>query len=214
MRTSKSFSTISYNTQYFLLTKLNELVNCNKLAFYCFIVHKPEEDEKKEHIHLFIIPNGSFDTSYLQDCLTEFDPVHPTTPFRILPCCSSKFNEWYYYSTHNKKYLASKCQQRKYEYSFDNIQSSNIDYLRELVSTITIPKSMKDSQILSYLNDGKTPEDLVSSGIMSISQYGYWSKFFETAITFRNGRKSHTSKYDSETGEIIQEEKKPKDLPF
>ena len=39
MRTSKPFSTISYNTEDYLTAKLDELVTTRKIEFYAFIEH-------------------------------------------------------------------------------------------------------------------------------------------------------------------------------
>ena len=78
MKTSKPFSTISYNSADFLTVKLNDLVNRRKLAFWAYVEHLPEEDEKKAHKHLYIVPNGQINTDeVLLDILVEYDPAHP-----------------------------------------------------------------------------------------------------------------------------------------
>ena len=72
MKTSKPFSTISYNTADFLSVKLNDLVNRRKIAFWAYVEHLPEEDEKKAHKHLYIVPNGQINTDeVLLDILVD-----------------------------------------------------------------------------------------------------------------------------------------------
>ena len=99
MRTTKPFSTISYNTAEFLKEKLERLVLERVISFYSYIEHYPEEDEKKKHKHLLIIPNGQINTDELTDILNEIDMAHPLEkPLGVLPWRSSKFDDWYLYS--------------------------------------------------------------------------------------------------------------------
>ena len=67
MRTSKPIATIAYNTVDFLEQKLAELLRNHKIQDYFFIYHIAEEDEKKDHIHLYIEPNTRIDTMDLQE---------------------------------------------------------------------------------------------------------------------------------------------------
>ena len=73
MKTSKPFSTISYNSPEFLIVKLNDLVERRVIAFFAFVKHFKEADEKKDHIHLIIFPNGQYQTDALKDYLAEPD---------------------------------------------------------------------------------------------------------------------------------------------
>ena len=57
MRTSKTISTISYNTKDFLEFKLMELMDSGDISDWFFIQHFAEEDEKKDHIHLWVKSN-------------------------------------------------------------------------------------------------------------------------------------------------------------
>ena len=54
MKTSKPFSTISYNTADFLSVKLNDLVNRRKIAFWAYVEHLPEED-----MVIYVIDTGT-----------------------------------------------------------------------------------------------------------------------------------------------------------
>ena len=63
MNTRSPISTISYNTEQFLIRELNKLIREDRIIeFYAFIYHYPEEDEKNGHRHLFVIPSTTVDT--------------------------------------------------------------------------------------------------------------------------------------------------------
>ena len=82
MRTSKPISTISYNTQEFLLHQLDEMIKNHIISDYMYINHFAEEDERKDHIHLWMKPNKLLDTMDIQKYLLEIDPNNPTKPLK------------------------------------------------------------------------------------------------------------------------------------
>ena len=96
MRTSKPFSTITYNSPDFLKKKMNELIISGDVSFWCFIKHKAEIDEKKDHIHLYVVPAVMFQTDCLKLHLQEPDPGKAG---QFLTCISSRssktFDDWY-----------------------------------------------------------------------------------------------------------------------
>ena len=51
MITRVTTSTICYNTPQFLKMKCDELISEGQIDFYCFVPHKKESDELKDHIH-------------------------------------------------------------------------------------------------------------------------------------------------------------------
>ena len=105
MRTSKPFSSISYNSDKFLIFTLNNLVQSRVIDFWLFINHFPESDESKNHKHLFVVPNGTFDTDKLKDYLIEVVPGCDK-PLTCIFCKSSKFTDFFLYSIHDEVYLA------------------------------------------------------------------------------------------------------------
>lgn len=58
MKTTRPIATISFNTEAYLRLKLDELIKAKKITFYAYIPHRKEEDENKDHIHLFLEPNN------------------------------------------------------------------------------------------------------------------------------------------------------------
>lgn len=100
MNTRKEISTISYNSVEFLTEKLQELLNEHIISDYMFIPHKAEEDETKDHIHLWIKPNKLLDTMDLQSFLQEYDPLHPDKPLKCIDFRFAKTDDWILYSIH------------------------------------------------------------------------------------------------------------------
>ena len=163
MKTSKPISTISYNSVDFLLDKLNRLKYMRVIAYYEFIVHLPDKDDKKEHIHLYIEPNKIIDTEefasrFLEDEDTHLDYVDSNDklqkpPLKCICFRSSKFGDWYWYALHDKGYLKSKMLERNVFYSDSDIFTSDVDTHRYLVLDNPLSKYcfMGDDTIREYV---------------------------------------------------------------
>lgn len=136
MKTSKLFSTISYNSIPFLIGTLNTLVKSHILDFWWFVPHKKEDDEAKDHIHLYMKPAKLIQTADLNTDFLELDLEHPDKPFGITTCQSSKFADAYLYSIHDEPYLVSKGLQRKYHYNRSDVVTSDDVFLDEQISLI------------------------------------------------------------------------------
>lgn len=207
MKTSKPFSTISYNSPEFLKIKLDELVQRNVLAFYAFIKHYAEEDEKKDHIHLICFPNGTYQTDGLREYLKEQNPLDVLKPLGVMPFESSKFGDWYLYCLHDSGYLASKNQTRKHHYLEEDFVSSDSDYLHELSRTIDRSKYEKTLEFVEAVNQGTPFSDLVKRGYIPVPQFNQWRSMYEYlqgSTVFRNDRTTHSPKVDENTGELIE----------
>lgn len=206
MKTSKPFATISYNTPDFLYAKLIDQVNRGNLSWFAFVKHYAEEDEKKDHLHVFFIPDGQIDTKSLGDLLREFDPTHPDKPLSVLPFQSSKFPDWYLYASHNTEYLATKGQSRKYHYQKSDFKTSNEDYLTELehlidrskINNITVVREAVENKVpfCSLVKEGRIPVQL-------INQYQKVYDLIEHNNAIRNGKTTHTPIVDPDTGEVL-----------
>lgn len=211
MKTSKPFSTISYNSPDFLSVKLNDLVSRRKIAFWAYVHHLPEEDEKKPHKHLYIVPNGQINTDeVLLDILVEYDPTHPDKPLGCVGVKSSKFYDWYMYSIHDIDYLASKGQSRKYHYTRDDVACSDTDFLNEEIHQMDMSKLSKVKALNQAVKDGVPFEELLMKGQIPVQQVYAFQKTYEMLqnyTTYRNGRESH-QKIDPDTGEIMDEDTK------
>jgi len=196
VKTTLPFSTISYNSAPFLELKLNEHLKAHNISFWAYITHQPEEDEHKEHHHVWIIPAKGTFTDSLMDDFKEPDPDNPK-PRGCLPCQSSKnFADWYLYAIHDENYLLIKGQTRKYHYRYDAIKTSDEDYLRELYKSIDITKLTPYESIKQAVGNGLTFDEFVAQGQVPIPQFYQWKQAFDAVgrgmfITNRNGSPNH-----------------------
>lgn len=209
MRTTKPISTISYNSPEFLTLKLRELTRSGRLTFWAFISHKPEDDETggKKHIHLYIEPSKMLQTEDLRSELQEFDPLKPDKPKGCISFQSSKFDPWYLYILHDKRYLAQKGQSRVYQYEHGEIVTSDDDELLVKSKSIDLLSLSPYSDMLDAQLQGITWREYFSRGTVPLPQL----KLFEAAWyllledrTERNGRSGHEV-IDRETGELFSD---------
>lgn len=211
MKTSRPFSTISYNTDKFLTLKLDDLVKREIISFYAWIEHYPEEDEKKVHKHLYIVPDGQIDTNAVRKVLEEIDVKDPAAG--LLKCMDvhpSKFDDWYLYGIHDTAYLASKGQSRKYHYRESDVKSSDAESLHEKVCTIDFSKYRKTQEFVDSVISGIDFYDLVRRGQIPAPQFMQWKHlydFIKYEQAHRNDRQTHTPRgeyeVDPETGEVL-----------
>ncbi len=172
MRTTKPISTISFNSPEYLALKLHELEQARKISFWAFIIHQPEDDEGggKEHCHVYIEPSRMVQTDDLRSELREFDPSNPDKPFGCLPFRQSKFGPWFLYAIHDKRYLLSLGQSRKYSYHFDEILTSDYDNLVFLSKTIDMLELSRYSDMLEAIENGVTFPEYFRRGNVPIPQ--------------------------------------------
>lgn len=196
MRTAKSISTISFNTPDFLKLKLRELTSAGRISFWSFIVHNPEDDEggKKDHIHLFIEPSKMLQTDDLKQDFAEFDFDKPDKPKTCISFVSSKFNHWYLYSLHDRRYLASKGQSRKFHYVIDDFVSSSYDELLYRVRSIDLLSLSPYADIEDAIDHGLTFQEYFARGTIPIQQIKLYEiawNLMQSDLLNRNGRKGH-----------------------
>jgi hypothetical protein len=208
MRTSKPFSLISYNTKEFLIEKLNELVEYGLVQFWAFIEHLPEEDEKKAHKHLYIIPQKLIDTQRIEKALQEIDLNDLTAkPLGAIFPQSSKFDDWYLYGLHDKKYLAYKGQKRKYHYNDSAFVVSCQDTFQELKNLIDYTEINRLSLIIEKAENGESLSDIIKTTNIPLQLIGQVKQLYNIIISpidlYRNNRETHTPKIDIQTGEIL-----------
>lgn len=214
MRTTKPITTISFNTPEFLACKLNELTRAGRLSFWAFIVHEPEDDEggKKQHIHLYAEPSKMLQTDDLRNELREYDPTHPTKPRGTLTWSSSRFDHWYMYVLHDKRYLASKGQSRRFAYFHDQIQTSDDDDLLAKSRSIDFLSLSPYADMLSAIDAGITWPEYFARGTVPLPQVRLFESAWQLLAsqhTFRAGRPGHDDPSDDPpmvdpaTGEVV-----------
>lgn len=104
--TNKPISTISYNTEAFLVERLEKWRSEHKIQTYMYICHVGEDGDKN-HIHLRIEPNCKLDPMNLSADLEEIDPNHEK-PLGCRPWRPSVEEDWFLYVIHDKEYLKLK----------------------------------------------------------------------------------------------------------
>lgn len=201
MKTTKPVSTISFNDPYYLMERLEELRKAKVLSWWCFIPHKPEDDEggKKGHNHLYLEPAKSVQTEDLRAALREFDPEHPDKPKGCLPMikCNS-FGDWYLYGKHDKAYLATKNETRRYQYADEEFISSDSDYFLYMVRSAHIDLT-PINRLMELVKQGASFTDAVARGFVPVPQVYAYQKVWEHLMaaaehedqTHRGGREGH-----------------------
>lgn len=178
MATTKPISTITYNTKPFLIQTLNGLIDMGYITYYEFIEHSPDTDDKKVHIHLYMLPAMSLNLSTFINFFLEPDPdplqklpLKPQ-PFRI----SHKFGDWYWYCLHDKNYLKSKDLKRNVFYSDNDIISFDYNFHKQLVLTNPLIDfcKMSDMMLRNYVCEsvynGVSLQEILSSGLVPLGK--------------------------------------------
>ena len=210
MRTTKPISTISFNTPAYLELKLNELLRAGRISFWAFIHHKPEDDEggKKYHCHLYIEPSKMLQTDDIKSELKEYDPENPQKPLGCISFNSSKFDPWYMYAIHDKRYLASKGQARKYHYQHEDIISSDPDDLLFKAKSIDLVGLSPYADMEDAQRQGLTWADYFSRGTVPLPQVALFERAWNLLLevkTQRDGRSTHPMDIDEDTGEVADD---------
>lgn len=207
MRTTKPISTISFNSPDYLKLKLNELFKAGRLSFWAFIVHMPEDDEggKKEHCHVYVEPSKMLQTDELREELKEFDPEHPEHPRGCISWCSSKFDPWYLYALHDKRYLASKGQSRRFHYVHGDIISSDEDDLTFKARSIDLVSLSPYADMEDAQRHGVSWSEYFARGTVPLPQVALFERAWHLLLQARTDRADRVGhpNFDPDTGEVI-----------
>ena len=207
MKTSKPFSTISYNTEPFLTERLKDLENRRIINFWAFIEHIPEQDEQKAHKHLYVVPNGQVCTDKFIDYLLEPDLTFGK-PLKCLLCQSSKFADWYFYALHDTAYLLTKMQDREYHYTDADLHVSDEDTFVELKHQIDYSKlgNKKTVDVYNRLKSGDSLDDLIAIGVIPVQQLNNYNllECIARYTVFRSTRSTHTPLTAAEELKAVQ----------
>lgn len=165
MATSRPISNISYNSEDFLLEKLEEWYDAHLIQAYQYIKHKGEDGDE-DHIHLRIEPNQRLDPMDLTEELKEYDPNHPK-PKGVLTWRPSSEADWCLYVLHDPDYLKftdSDSEDGKIPYSIEDMVVSE-NYDKEVLYIRSRQKLKNTSAcITKQLREGRRALDLVSEG--------------------------------------------------
>lgn len=204
MRTSKPIATISYNTPEFLKMKLDELMKEHKISDYVFIKHYKEEDEKKDHIHLWIKPNTLLDTMSLQEHFVELDQSNLLKPLKCIDFRTSKIDDFILYGLHLEAYLNTKGEERQYHYVREDFCYADEDSFEDLFNhAFRGSEFAKQYQTIQMLNNNSiNPADLILKGFMPLNLAGSLNALVSLqknqGHTYRGGRPGHEEQTEDE----------------
>lgn len=173
MLTICKLSTISYNTDDYLCSVLNSLLNARKISFWAFINHAPEDEELAKHKHLLLIPDTQLSTTDLSDAFLEFDPEMPQNPLRCIDWRkTSSISDWLLYAIHDSVYCKLKYgENKKFHYEQSDVKCSDkyqiANYWYEAYHEFKFWKSQKFQK---FLKNGMTAKQLVKSGYVSMGE--------------------------------------------
>ncbi len=167
MATQKPISTISYNSESFLLEHLEEWYEAHIIQSWQYICHKGEDGDR-DHIHLRIEPNKKLDPMNLAEELREF-VQGSSKPLGVRPFRPSKEEDWILYAVHDKEYLHQKYRDgekgEKLPYKWEEIRCPD-DYDME-IAYIRAKSHLEHSQAstMQRLQKGATASSLITEGV-------------------------------------------------
>lgn len=185
MDTYKPFSTIGYNTELFLVERLNELKVAYPDLFWCYIYHD-DEPNKKVHYHLYIEPNTRIrehDFMMIRESFKEYEEGSEL-PLACMPFRKSDFKNWYWYGIHDAAYLRTKRLQRAtLNYPPESVKSSDESILQDYIAMLdpTEFESPIDKIIICYDNGMALHEAMSYLRIPYSAMYGF-KNVWETYI--------------------------------
>lgn len=173
MKTTKPLSSISWNSRQFLVDRLEELRKAHLIAFWVLIQHQAEDDEKKKHIHFYVEPNRSIDSEVLRENFIE--PVPGSKPLGVNKFQKSKFTDWLWYSLHDKAYLASKGEARKYSYSIKDLIASDDEDLVQRIQEHPRPES-EYNKVYELIEQGYSDEAIAQMLNVPLFRFEYFCR--------------------------------------
>lgn len=198
MKTSKSISTISYNSVEFLIERCEALRKAKKIEFWFAVQHKAEDDETKDHVHLWLQPACLLQTLDLQEAFIEVVPGD--RPLGCINFNSSKVEDAFLYFLHDEKYLAAKGQSRKYHYSLSEVLSPDplqLDYFAKKAYNWFAEQFGSFDRVKDLVNAGFSDEQIVLdmhfplNATINAFKYVYAVRTTLNGMTWRNGREGH-----------------------
>ena len=193
MRTRRLISTVSFNTVRFVEITCERLRGSGVIELAYWVKHRPETDEKKEHVHVCMLPARVLDTMELEKKFCELVPGE-SEPRGVLPFRISKFADWFLYCSHNAGYLSSKGQSRVWSYSIEDFGATSRERLLEDVKMIDERPFRVWSLIRVAVASGQSWDDLMASGGIPPHNWLFYKEMFNAVVrckTFRNGKESH-----------------------
>lgn len=180
MRTKRLISTISYNSDAFIVEALRRLVAAGLVDWAHWVRHEPEEDEKKSHIHLVLSPARAIDTTALSAAFEEVDLAAPgKAPLGVIPWrfCAS-LDDWLLYAIHDPDYLLSKGQTRAHHYDRNAVRSTSTELLVEQWGEVNLARFGLGQQLADMAARRIPWERVICSGLIKPAQWTFWREVY------------------------------------
>lgn len=175
MASKLPLSVISYNSIPFAKDALTEMRNEGYIMDYYIFPHLADRDDRKDHRHILVIPNGLIDWSDFRNRMQEFDysnPLKPPLGVSTFETCNS-IDDWVLYVLHDEVYLEWKQRPRNIvNYPKELMICSDEDsYEHYYYHAYNESEFARRNTKLQLLQDPKVRvTSLVSSGHYSINQ--------------------------------------------
>lgn len=147
---------------------LEEFLESKKIQFWAFINHFPDEDDLKEHFHVYVEPFATLDTVPFNDSFVEVVPG--SKPLKCLAWRSSKFSDWYMYCLHDSEYLLYKGLKRNLTYAQDDFIVSDFDEFNHLVHSFDRSAIIGYKALFDHARSGINVADAIDIGVIPYSQ--------------------------------------------
>lgn len=190
MATRNPLSTISYNSEKYLLEKLEMWRASHLIQSYMYICHKGEDGDK-DHIHLRIEPNKSLDPMNLTESLKEYVGDNPK-PLGCRPWRNSKEEDWTLYAVHDLEYLKLKYnggeKGEKLPYKWQDIKAPD-DY--DVETTFIRAKAYLEhtsASLVKRIRQGEKPISLLEQGESAFLINGIYRAVAATEINELRGQ--------------------------
>lgn len=215
MASKLPLSVISYNSIPFAKAKLNEMRNEGYIMDYNIMPHLADTDDKKDHRHILVIPNGMIDWSDFRNRMQEFDPSNPLKPLGVstFETCNS-IDDWILYVLHDEVYLEWKQRPRNIvNYSKELMICSDENlYEQQYYHAYNESEFARHNTKLQLLQDPDVRlTSLVSSGYYSINQIRNLAFYRELYLSEEYAEKTEKVELPSPP-ELTEEQKKEIDL--
>lgn len=179
MSTKRPIASISFNTPDFLRNVLNDLLREERIQTWAFILHHAEEDTKKDHIHLLVVPAKPLDPLKVRK---RFIELNPNGDLACLPFLPSKVSDWLLYALHYPPYLLKKGLVRTYNYELGEIETSEP---REWLDNIFFEaqEELLDSRLshfISLMERGDSFGEILATGLVPPNQVLFYDKLYRS----------------------------------
>lgn len=183
MKTKLPISTITYNTERFLKSRLDDFLKSSWIEFYIYIWHKGEQDQytgvtDKDHIHLFLKPASGRQTEDFRKELIE--PVSDNLPLKPQPFRLSNLNEWFLYDMHFQPYLNWKGLKRQFEYNLNDFRSSeDLNFLNRVFAE-ALEDFHSNFKVQDAILSGVTWQQALGAGIINARNLSYAKELYKS----------------------------------